>query len=49
MKKWLIVYESGSQEIVNAEDFIELHRKVDNDIVSAIIRLYDGIPEEDDE
>ncbi len=38
MKKYLIIYESGRQEILEAEDFDDIYRKIDGDII-VVIRL----------
>ena len=35
---WLIIYESGAQEIIEAEDFCEIHNKILGE-VTAVIRL----------
>ena len=40
MKKWLIIYGSYRQEVVEAEDFWELRDNVNNtDDVIAVVRL----------
>ena len=41
--KWLIVYEYGKQEIVEADDFHELHGKVDADDVVVAVKLDSNI------
>ena len=41
--KWLIVYDSGIEEVVEAEDFLELHGKVDSDSVMSVIRLNSNV------
>ena len=44
MSRWLVSYDYGDQEIVEAEDFWELHEKVDCDRVDAVmkIKIQDG-------
>jgi hypothetical protein len=46
--RWLIIYDDRfkKQEIIEAEDFYELHTKVDSDKVIAVVRLQ---PKEQDE
>ena len=39
MKKWLIIYESGYREIIEAEDFYDIHAKTDADQIVAAVRL----------
>ena len=29
--KWLIIYDNGIQEVLEADDFLDLHGKVDSD------------------
>lgn len=41
--KWLIVYDNGIQEIVEAEDLGDLHGKVDSDDVVMIVKLNSNI------
>ena len=41
--KWLITYDTGIQEVMEAEDFNDLHGKVDSDDVIAIVRLNSNI------
>lgn len=41
--KWLIVYDSGVEEIMEAADFLDLHGKVDSLDVIAVIRLNGNI------
>ena len=36
--KWLVITKYGDQIIVEAEDFYELHGKVDSDEVVAVIK-----------
>ena len=36
MKQWLIIYSSGQQEILEAEDLDDIYRKTDRDVVAAI-------------
>ena len=41
--KWLITYDSGIQEVIEAEDFGDLHGKVDSDDVIAVVKLNSNI------
>ena len=41
--RWLITYDNGIQEVIEAEDFDELHRKVDSDDVITVVRLNSNI------
>ena len=34
--RWLIIYTNGVQEIIEAEDFYEIHNKLDGDILATI-------------
>ena len=42
---WLIIYESGAQEIIEAEDFYEIHNKIGDAV--AVIKLREDIRIED--
>lgn len=39
MYKWLIVYNDGSQEVIEAEDLWGIHGWVDSDRVSCVVKL----------
>lgn len=39
MSKWLIVYKDDEQEVIEADDFWDLHGKVDCDLVNAVVRV----------
>lgn len=39
---WLIIYENGWQEIIEAEDFYDIHNKINGDATVAI-RLREDI------
>lgn len=41
--KWLIIYDDGIQEVLEAGDFLELHEKVDSDRVTAAIQLNSNV------
>jgi len=41
--KWLIIFESGYQEIAELEDFYDLHAQYSSDDVLAVIKLIDDI------
>ena len=41
--RWLVVYYSGYQEIIEAEDFDELHAKVNSDDVVVVIKLNNDV------
>jgi len=44
--KWLVTYDNGTQEVMDAEDFNDLHGKVDSDDVIAVVRLNSNIAAE---
>ena len=44
--KWLITYDTGIQEVIEAEDFGDLHGKVDSDYVVAVVKLNSNIAAE---
>ena len=44
--KWLIVYDNGIEEVIDAEDFMDLHGKVNSDEVKAAIQLNSNISAE---
>ncbi len=41
--KWLITYDNGIQEVIEAEDFLDLHGKVSSDDVISITRLNSNV------
>ena len=41
--KWLIVYDNGIQEIVDADDFNKLAEKINDIYVVALIRLASNV------
>ena len=41
--KWLVTYDNGIQEVMEAEDLLELHGKVDSDDVISITRLNNNV------
>ena len=43
MTKWLVLFDSGSEKVVDAEDFWELYNKIDDANVEVVMRLHSNI------